>query len=127
MSLTPHDLVIEARRQVKEIPSQEALKLLGEGVVAIDVREYDEFAAGHLPGAVNVPRGLLEFLIGNLSQAANKDAAILLYCKSSGRAALSAVQLQKLGYTDVRSLAGGFERWSADALPIEKPAAASFE
>lgn len=127
MSLTPHDLVLEAKSQIQEIPCTEALTLLSNGALTIDVREYDEFAAGHLPGAINVPRGVLEFMIGNLPQAANKDATILLYCKSSGRAALSAVQLQKLGYTEVRSLAGGFERWSAEALMIDKPAPASFE
>lgn len=127
MSLTPHDLVIEAKSQIKEISCQEALKLLFEGTLVIDVREYEEFAAGHLPGAENIPRGVLEFMIGNLQQAANKQATVLLYCKTSGRAALSAVQLQRLGYTDVRSLAGGFECWRADALPIDKPATGSFD
>ncbi len=127
MALTPHDLIMEAKSQIQEIASQEALGLLGNGTLIIDVREYEEFALGHLPGAINIPRGVLEFMIGNLPQAANKQATVLLYCKSSGRSALSAVQLQRLGYIDVRSLAGGFERWAAESRPIEKPAPASFE
>lgn len=127
MPLTPHDLVIEAKKQITEISCQDVLKLLNQDTLIIDVREYDEYAAGHLPGAVNVPRGVLEFMIGNLPKAADKRATLLLYCKTSGRSALSAVQLQKLGYTDVRSLAGGFERWSVEALPTDKPAPTSFD
>ena len=127
MSLTPHDLVQEAKIQVKEISCQEALKLLNEGVLTIDVREYEEFAAGHLPGAVHLPRGVLEFMIGNLPRAADKQAPVLVYCKNSGRAALSAVQLQRLGYSAVRSLSGGFEHWRDEGQPIDKPTPASFE
>ena len=124
---TPHDLVIEAKSQIKEIQCAAAQKLLNEGVLTIDVREHDEFVGGHLPGALNIPRGLLEFMIGNLPQAANKQVPVVLYCKSGGRSALSAVQLQRLGYTDVCSLAGGFEQWSAEALPANKPAPTSFD
>ncbi len=127
MAATPHDLVLEAKAQVTEISPIQALELLNEGVTVVDVREYDEFAAGHLPGAINVPRGILEFKIGTVPQAADLHAPLLVYCRTSGRAALSAVQLQKIGYTKVYSLAGGFETWSAANHPVLKPAPINFE
>ena len=126
MALTPHDLVLEAKSQVREINCDEAQSLLGKRVI-IDVREYDEFAAGHLPGAINVPRGVLEFKIGMLPEAANKQAPLLLYCRTSGRAALSAVQLQRIGYADVVSMGSGFDLWNTEQRPTEKPEPINFE
>lgn len=126
MAVTPHELVVEAKSQIKEVPTAEAQALLGKRIV-IDVREYDEFAAGHLPGAINIPRGVLEFKIGMVPECANKDGAFLLYCRTSGRAALSAVQLQKIGYSNVISMAGGFEVWNNENRPTEKPAPINFE
>jgi rhodanese-related sulfurtransferase len=126
MAVTPHDLVVEAKSQIKEVPTAEAMTLLGKRVV-IDVREYDEYAAGHLPGAINIPRGVLEFKIGMVPECANKDGAFLMYCRTSGRAALSAVQLQKIGYSNIVSMAGGFEAWNNEQRPTEKPEPINFE
>jgi rhodanese-related sulfurtransferase len=126
MAVTPHELVIEAKSQIKEVGTAEALSLLGKRVI-IDVREYDEYAAGHLPGAINIPRGVLEFKIGMVPECANKDGSFLIYCRTSGRAALSAVQLQKIGYTNVISMAGGFEAWNNEGRPTEKPEPINFE
>ncbi|CAG0968780.1 thiosulfate sulfurtransferase [Rhodocyclaceae bacterium] len=126
MPVTPHELVVEAKSQIKEVSSAEAQALLGKRVI-IDVREYDEFAAGHLPGAINIPRGVLEFKIGMVPECANKDGAFLLYCRTSGRAALSAVQLQKIGYSNILSMNGGFEAWNNEGRPTEKPEPINFE
>jgi rhodanese-related sulfurtransferase len=126
MAVTPHELVLEAKSQIKEVSTSESQSLLGKRIV-IDVREYDEFAAGHLPGAINIPRGVLEFKIGMVPECANKDGAFLLYCRTSGRAALSAVQLQKIGYGNVISMAGGFEAWNNEGRPTEKPQPINFE
>jgi len=126
MAVSPHDLVIEAKSRIKEVGTGEAQGLLGKRVV-IDVREYDEYAAGHLPGAINIPRGVLEFKIGMVPECANKSGAFLLYCRTSGRAAWSAVQLQKNGYADVVSMAGGFEAWNTEGRPTEKPEPINFE
>ena len=126
MAVTPHELVIEAKSQIKEVTTGEAQQLLGKRTI-IDVREYDEFAAGHLPGAINIPRGVLEFKIGMVPECANKNGAFLLYCRTSGRAALSAVQLQKIGYMDVLSIAGGFELWNNESRPTEKPEPINFD
>ena len=126
MAVTPHELVIEAKSLIKEVGTAEAQTLLGKRVV-IDVREYDEYAAGHLPGSINIPRGILEFKIGMVPECANKDGAFLIYCRTSGRAALSAVQLQKIGYTNIVSMLGGFEQWNNEGRPSEKPAPVNFE
>jgi len=126
MAVTPHDLVVEAKSQIKEVTCDDAQILLGKRII-LDVREYDEFAAGHLPGAINVPRGVLEFKIGMIPEAADKNAPVLLYCRTSGRAALSAVQLQRIGYSDVISMAGGFDQWATEQRPTEKPEPINFE
>ncbi|MDD5403424.1 MAG: rhodanese-like domain-containing protein [Sulfuricella sp.] len=126
MPVSPHDLVVEAKSQIKEVTCEEAMSLLGKRVV-LDVREYDEFSAGHLPGAINIPRGVLEFKIGMVPEAADRQSALLVYCRTSGRAALSVVQLQRLGYNDVISMSGGFEQWSSEQRPTEKPEPINFE
>jgi len=127
MAITPHDLVVEAKSQIREINCVQALELLNEGVTVIDVRESDEYALGHLPGAINVPRGILEFKIGGVPQAADPHSPLLIYCRTSGRAALSVVQLQKIGYSKVFSLGGGFELWNNEKQPVVKPAPINFE
>jgi rhodanese-related sulfurtransferase len=126
MAVTPHDLVIEAKSQIKEVNTAEAQALLTKRTI-IDVREYDEFAAGHLPGAINIPRGVLEFKIGTVGECADKAKPYLVYCRTSGRAALSTVQLQKIGYADVISMAGGFEAWAKEDRPVDKPAPVNYE
>ncbi len=126
MALTPHDLVVEAKSQIKEVSPAEAQALMTKRTI-IDVREYDEYAAGHLPGAINIPRGVLEFKIGTVGECADKGKPYLVYCRTSGRAALSTVQLQRIGYADVISMAGGFEVWSTEGRPTEKPEPINFE
>ena len=126
MAVTPHDLVVEAKRQIKEVDTKEAHGMIGSRTV-IDVREYEEFAAGHLPGAINIPRGVLEFKIGTVPDCADPAKPYLIYCRTSGRAAMSTVQLQKIGYTDVVSMLGGFEAWNTEGRPVDKPAPVSFE
>lgn len=126
MAVTPHELVVEAKAQITEVGCADAQAMLGKCVI-LDVREYDEFAAGHLPGAINIPRGVLEFKVGMVPEAANKQAQVLLYCRTSGRAALSAVQLGRIGYDSVVSMAGGFEQWNTEGRPTEKPEPINFE
>lgn len=126
MAVTPHDLVIEAKGLIKEVNTSDAQGQLGKRVI-IDVREYDEYAAGHLPGAINIPRGVLEFKIGMVPECVNKSGAFLIYCRTSGRAALSAVQLHKIGYENIISMSGGFEAWNSEGRPTEKPEPINFE
>lgn len=126
MAATPHELVVEAKAHIKEVTTEGAQLALCQSVV-VDVREPEEVALGHLPGAINIPRGVLEFKIGTLPQTKEASAPILLYCRSGGRSALAAVQLQKLGYSNVVSMAGGFDAWSAEDRLTDRPAPVSFE
>jgi len=124
---TAHDLVAAAKSRVQEVPIDDAEPVIRDADVLIDVREADEFAAGHLSGAVNIPRGLLEFKLSASPALQSRDLNIVLYCKTSGRAALSAAALHEMGYLNVRSLAGGFDAWAAAGKPVAKPQQPSFE
>lgn len=124
---TAHDLVAAAKARVQEIPVTEAEAAILAADVLLDVREADEFIAGHLPGAVHISRGMLEFKFSANPALQARDLNILLYCKTSGRAALAAAALQDMGYLNVRSVAGGFDAWAASGKPVAKPETPSFE
>ncbi len=110
------DLCTAARHRVPEISPSACAELLETDAVLIDVREPDEWLDGVVPGARLVPRGTLEKEIGNA--AGDLGRTICLYCATGNRSLLAAVTLQQMGYTDVRSLSGGFAEWSAADLPI---------
>lgn len=110
---TAQDKVAAAKQQITEVTVETAKKLISEGnIVVLDVREGDEFEAGHLDDAILLPRGVLEFKISGVEELADKSAAVLAYCRTGGRAALAAQTMQELGYNNVMSIAGGFEAWS---------------
>lgn len=91
------------------------------------MREADEYAAGHLPGAVHISRGLLEFKLSGTPALAARDQKVVLYCKTSGRAALAAQSMQAMGYLNVTSVAGGYDAWVAAGKPVATPTLPSFE
>ena len=124
---TAHDLVVQAKQDVQEISVDQAVLAIQTCDVLIDVREADEYAAGHLPGAIHMSRGMLEFKIASNPKMQPRDLNIVLYCKTSGRAALSAKSLADMGYTHVRSIAGGVDAWVAAGHEVYKPAQPSFE
>ncbi|SHE19358.1 rhodanese-like domain-containing protein [methanotrophic endosymbiont of Bathymodiolus puteoserpentis (Logatchev)] len=112
MKMTAMDLVANAKQNISEISVAEAKQDLSEHLI-LDVREPAEFAAGQLPNAINIPRGVLEFQINNHPDFAGQHAAkIIVYCQSGGRSALATETLHKLGYTNAVSLAGGYKAWS---------------
>lgn len=112
MPVTAMDLVANAKQTIKEINVSEARQALSSHLI-LDVREPAEFAAGQIPSAVNIPRGLLEFQIANHPDFAGQHAAkIIVCCQSGGRSALATESLHKLGYVNAVSLAGGFKAWS---------------
>ena len=123
---TAMDLVAAAKAQVSEIPVTAAEAAIRDADVLLDVREADEFAAGHLPGAVHASRGMLEFRLSGSPQLASRDLNFVLYCKTSGRAALAAVAMQQMGYLNVKSIVGGFDAWAAAGKPVHKPELPSF-
>ncbi len=122
-----HDLVVAARNVIREVGIEHAEQAVRDADLLLDVREADEFAAGHLPGAVLVPRGLLEFKLSGSPELAARDLRIVLYCKSGGRAALAAVALHEMGYLNVQSIAGGFDAWQAAGRPVARPHPPAFD
>ncbi len=124
---TAHDLVAQAKSTIHEVALQDADAAIQQADMLIDVREADEFAAGHLPGAILVPRGLLEFKLSGTPALSSRDLKVVLYCKTSGRAALSAQAMQSMGYLNVTSIAGGYDAWAAAGKPVVKPESPSFE
>lgn len=124
---TAHDLVAEAKAHIREIDPNAAEQAIRDADLLLDVREPEEFHAGHIPGALNIPRGVLEFKIGSEPQLAERDLDIVLYCKTGGRAALAARALKEMGYLQVHSIAGGFEAWEAAGKPVARPSQPSFE
>ena len=124
---TAHDLVAAAKLRVEEVSLAQAEEAIREADVLIDVREQDEFAAGHLPGAIHASRGMLEFKLSSNPELTSRDLKIVLYCKTSGRAALAACALHDMGYLNVKSIAGGFDAWAGAAKPVVKPALPTFE
>jgi rhodanese-related sulfurtransferase len=93
----------------------------------VDVRDPDEYRAGHIPGAVNISRGMLEFKFTNDPALENRDLNIVCYCKTSGRAALGARALKEMGYLHVTSIAGGFDAWQEAGKAVVQPDLPSFE
>src|SRR5947209_15371853 len=113
-------LVGEARQRVREITVDEleARRARGERFRLIDVREDDEWRAGHARGAEHLGRGVIERDV--VGRAPDKSEELILYCGGGFRSALAADNLQRMGYTRVRSLAGGWKAWLARGLPTEK-------
>jgi rhodanese-related sulfurtransferase len=124
---TAHDLVIAAKARVQEVAIADAEQAIRAADVLVDVREADEFAAGHLGGALHISRGMLEFKFSANPALQARDLKVLLYCKTSGRAALAAAVLHEMGYLSVQSIAGGFDAWVAAGKPVAKPETPSFD
>ena len=124
---TAHDLVTAAKARVQEISVDQAEQAIRAADVLIDVREADEFAAGHLPGALHISRGLLEFTLSGDPQLSARDLKLVVYCKTGGRAALAACALHEMGYLHVKSIAGGFDAWASAGKPVAKPSLPSFD
>jgi rhodanese-related sulfurtransferase len=121
------ELVAEAKGRIREVDvaTAHAERRAEPRTLVVDVREAEELAQGRLPGALHVPRGVLEPKAASDSPArddAFEDPTrpILLYCASGVRSALAADALRQLGFTHVASLAGGFGAWAQAGLPVEK-------
>lgn len=124
---TAHDLVALAKSSIKEVGLADAPQAIQNADILLDVREADEYASGHIPGAIHMSRGMLEFKLSGNPALSARDLKIVLYCKTSGRAALAAKALHEMGYQHVQSIGGGFDAWSEAGYPIAKPEAVVFE
>ena len=111
-------LVQRAKESIQETSVIEVKARLerAEAIYFIDVREDHEWQKGHVSGAIHIGRGILERDIER--QIPNKQAAIVLYCGGGYRSALAAMNLGEMGYTEVRSLAGGFKAWGSAGYPV---------
>jgi rhodanese-related sulfurtransferase len=123
MAKTAAQMVAEAYAQIPTVTPQEAQERLGAGgVVLLDVREPTEWET-HIPGSVQIPRGILEAKADPTSprheQALDPARQVIVYCRSGARAALAGVTLTELGYTDVVNLAGGITAWKEAGLPTD--------
>ena len=113
------NLVAEAKKKITEIsPTQAAAKSKSGDAVIVDVREKDEWDEEHIPDAIHMSRGTIELDIEE--KVPNTNAMIICHCGGGGRSALAAENLQKMGYKNVRSMAGGFKAWKAIGLPTTK-------
>ena len=111
-------LVADAKQRITEISAEEAHRKARSGeAVLIDVREESEFRQGHAQAARHLSKGVLEVEIEE--QVPDPNQVIIAYCGGGGRSALAADNLQKMGYTNVRSLAGGLRAWKEAGLPTE--------
>jgi rhodanese-related sulfurtransferase len=112
-------LVADAKKNITEIsPTEAAAKLKSDEAAIVDVREKDEWDEGHIPDAIHLSRGTIELDIEE--KVPDTNAMIICHCGGGGRSALAAESLQKMGYKNVRSMAGGFKAWKAAGLPSTK-------
>ena len=113
------NLVNESKAKIKETNVKEVKQRMdrGDQFVLIDVREDGEWAKGHIPGAVHMGRGVIERDIEQ--RIPDKNAELILYCGGGFRSALSAENLQKMGYKNVLSMDGGWRGWNESNYPIK--------
>ena len=114
-------VVDDAKRRIREVTVADVKALLDSGKQfhLVDVREDSEWANGHLPGARHLCKGIIERDIE--SAIPDLHAEIVLYCGGGFRSALSADNLQKMGYTNVVSMDGGWRDWAEAGFPVERP------
>ncbi len=117
---TFREMLAEAKAAVREIdPAQAEQELSADNAVVLDVREPDEYEQGALPGAVHIPRGTLETSVEG--RIPDKSSHLVVYCAGGTRSAFAAKTLQELGYTDVSSVIGGFNRWKDEGREWSTP------
>ena len=113
-------LVNDAKKRVKEANVADVKRRMdaGEKFVLVDVREESEWAKGHLPGAIYLGKGIIERDVE--ARVPDTGAKMICYCGGGFRSALVADNLQKMGYTNVESMDGGWKGWLAAGYPTQK-------
>jgi rhodanese-related sulfurtransferase len=117
---TPQQLVQEAKAVIQEVTVKDSKKMIDakENLIVLDVRDSQEFAEGHLPGAINISRGFLEFKVEKIIH--DKHSKILVYCGIDLRGPLATKTLNDLGYKKAVNMIGGLEAWKAAGYPTVK-------
>jgi rhodanese-related sulfurtransferase len=119
LAKTFDDLCADAKTRIAETTTDDVQARLADPAwpgVLIDVREQDEFRAGHLPGARGIGRGILEYHIAD--EVPDTDREIVLYCRGGNRSALAADSLRQMGYANVHSMIGGFRKWNEEGRAV---------
>jgi molybdopterin/thiamine biosynthesis adenylyltransferase/rhodanese-related sulfurtransferase len=126
MSPSGAELLRQVKGEIEEVDPSEVSELIDEGVAVVDVREAEEYAAGHIPGAKHVPRSYLESRIE--AAVPDRTTPVILYCTSGNRSAYGARTLQRdLGYESVRSMTGGITLWKDRGYAVAVPRSLSPE
>src|SRR5215475_356723 len=114
------ELLQQAKQAIREIDTAEAdERRRRPGAVVLDVREPDEYEQGAIPGAVHIPRGTLESTVEN--RITDKSAPVIIHCASGIRSAFAAKTLGDMGYEDVVSMVGGFNKWKDEGRSWSTP------
>ena len=119
MAITRDELLNAARQNIHIIDADEAQTHMAAGATVLDIREPAEFDMGHLPEAVHIPRGLLEFMVGNHPKLTDFSQTLVVYCKNGGRSTLATDLLQNMGFTNIHMLGGGFDNWTGTVHKVE--------
>ena len=114
------EMVAKAKAAVKVVSAEDVKAAIDskEKAIFLDVRDPNEYSAGHLPGAINVSRGTLEFNVWG--KIPDQNAKIYVYCKTTGRSALATKTLNELGYKNAVLMGAQFEDWIKKAYPVER-------
>ena len=128
MLVSPSDFIAKAKATIKERSVRDVHDNRDAGTLLVDIREPAEFSRGHLPGAMLIPRGLLEFeivpaVLRALGDVDPEDCEIVLYCGTGGRSALAAKSLDDMGFRNVSSMDGGIVAWAEAKFPLDVPTA----
>ena len=116
--MTANDLIDETKKNRCEISVSEAKEVLDKGGhIFLDCREPKEFRMGHIPGAINIPRRLMEFKVGK--KFPDKNVNILVYCNVGSRGCLTTCTLCRMGYNNVKNMRGGWKAWEKAGYLIE--------
>jgi molybdopterin/thiamine biosynthesis adenylyltransferase/rhodanese-related sulfurtransferase len=120
MSPSGAEILRQIKSRIDEVDPSAVREQIGNGAVIVDVRETEEFAAGHIPGAKHIPRSHLESRIEGA--VADRSAHVILYCQSGNRSAWAArTMLDDLGYENVESMTGGITLWKDRGYQVEVP------
>ena len=117
---TPDQMIGEARAAIRQVSVDEVKRMIDakENVVILDVRDQNELADGRIPGAVNISRGMLEFMAGSVLP--DKNAKIVVYCSLDMRGPLATRTLNQLGYRNAMNMTGALKAWQAAGYPLAK-------
>jgi rhodanese-related sulfurtransferase len=118
--ITPEQLVKESKASIKEVSIDDVRKMIDtkENLIILDVTDKNEFEGGHIPGAINISRGTLEFKVSQIIP--DKNSKIVVYCGLDLRGPLATKTLNAMGYKNAMNMAGGLKAWKAAGYPLAK-------